>query len=82
MKTHSYKRVQYQCEECDYCAINTMTMELHLGKANSERLECGLCEYLATDLEDLDTHLLTCEIGPSEVRALPGWRCRWAAWQT
>lgn len=62
MKSHSYKQITYQCEECDYCGINEMTMEVHIGKNHNENFECGLCEYVANNLEALDTHLFTCEI--------------------
>ena len=44
MKTHSYKRLYHKCEDCDFCGTNAMSMEVHLGKANSESFECGLCE--------------------------------------
>ena len=62
MKSHSYKQITYQCEECDYCGKNKMTIEVHLEKNHNEKFECGLCEYVANDLENLDTHLFTCEI--------------------
>ena len=62
MKYHSYKQVEYECEECDYCAENEPSMEVHIGRAHSESFECGLCEFVAGDLEKLETHLFTCEI--------------------
>ena len=37
-------------------------MEVHRGKVHSEQFECGLCELIANDLENLETHLTTCEI--------------------
>ena len=37
-------------------------MSLHIGKAHGENFECGLCEYIAEDLETLDVHLFTCNI--------------------
>ena len=37
-------------------------MEVHVGKYHSEKFECGLCEYEAENLENLETHLFTCEI--------------------
>ena len=62
MVTHSYKRVDFQCEECDFGGKNPYTMEVHTGKKHCENFECGLCQYVAKDLETLDTHLFTCEV--------------------
>ena len=36
-------------------------MEVHLWKCHSEQYDCGLCDYVATSLENLETHLFTCE---------------------
>ena len=36
-------------------------MEVHLGKHHSEKNECGLCDFEAGNLENLETHLNTCE---------------------
>ena len=41
MKKHSYKRVDYRCEECDFRGKNDTIMEVHLGKVQSEMFECG-----------------------------------------
>ena len=62
MKSHSYKGVDFKCEECDFLGINETTMEVHFGREHSDNIECGLCDFLAKDLIDLDTHLSTCEI--------------------
>ena len=56
MVTHSYKRVDFQCEECDFGGKNPYTMEVHTGKKHC------LCQYVAKDLETLDTHLFTYEV--------------------
>ena len=37
-------------------------MEVHLGKHHSEKYECGLCDFEAGNLENLETHLNTCEV--------------------
>ena len=37
-------------------------MEVHLGKHHSEKYECGLCDFGAGSLENLETHLNTCEV--------------------
>ena len=62
MKTHSYKQIKYRCEECDFLGATPFTMEVNLGKSHSDKFECGLCEFVAKDLETLDMHLFICEI--------------------
>ena len=61
MKLHTYKGVDFKCEECDFLGINETTMEVHFGKEHSENIECGLCDFPAKDQADLDIHLSTCE---------------------
>ena len=39
-----------------------MTMEVHLAKHHNDKFECGMCEYVAKDLDNLEIHLSTCEI--------------------
>ena len=41
---------------------NQLTMEMHFRKNLSENITCGICEYVASDVETLDTHTFTCEI--------------------
>ena len=43
-------------------------MEVHLGKYHSENFECGLCEHKEKSLENLITHLFTCEIFLCDVK--------------
>ena len=62
MKVHSYSEMKFKCEDCDFWGENELTMEVHTGKYHSEIIECGLCEFKATDLEILNTHISTCEI--------------------
>ena len=62
IKEHSYRNAKYKCEDCDFCGDNFLTMEVHNKKYHSANLECGLCEFLAKDKDELDTHLTTCEI--------------------
>ena len=57
MKHHSYKLIQYKCEECDFCGTNSVTMDVHVGNEHSEN-ECGMCEYIAKDKETLETTCL------------------------
>ena len=61
MIKHSYKTINYQCEECDYCGENKETMAVHVGKEHSETFECGLCDLALQEIETLETHLTTCE---------------------
>ena len=35
MKTHSYKQVDFRCEERDFLGATPFTMEVHLGKSHS-----------------------------------------------
>ena len=37
-------------------------MNVHIGKHHADVLECGLCDYTAKTLDDLELHLFTCEI--------------------
>ena len=53
MKTHSYKRAEFKCEECEFCGESELTMEVHLGKNHGEIFECGMCGFVAKDLENL-----------------------------
>ena len=43
-------------------AADSIDMSVHIGKAHGENFECGLCDYIAEDLEALDVHLFTCEV--------------------
>ena len=62
MKTHSFKRVEYKCEECDFGGENELTMEVHVGRKHCETFDFGLCDFVARNLESLDIHLNTYEI--------------------
>ena len=62
MKTHSYKRAEFKCEECEFCGETELTMDMLLGKMHQENFECGLCGFEALDLEKFKLHLFTCEI--------------------
>ena len=62
LKTHSYKRAQFKCEECEFICERELTMEVHLGKFHDNNFECGLCGFLANSEDNLNMHLVTCEI--------------------
>ena len=36
-------------------------MEVHSAKHHGDKFECGLCDYEAADLDNLEIHLSTCE---------------------
>ena len=62
MKSHLYKEAKFQCEDCPFVGKNFETMEVHAGKAHTDKLECGLCENNFENMENLNLHLQTCEI--------------------
>ena len=62
MSMHSYKYVQYQCGICDFTGGCDIDMEVHLAKIHGDNFECGLCDFEAKDLENLEMHLITCEM--------------------
>ena len=62
MKSHSYREAHYKCEECDFVGESEITMEVHLGKVHSDKYECGLCDFEAMTLENLELHLFSCEV--------------------
>ena len=62
IKTHSYIRPQFKCEECEFICERELTMEVHIGKVHDENFECGLCSFIANSEENLEMHLVTCEI--------------------
>ena len=58
--THnSYKKTRAEIEPP---AEDDIGIEVHVGKDHGENFECGLCEFVAKDLEALEIHLCTCEI--------------------
>ena len=61
LKTHSFKKV-FKCENCSFLGSNELCLNVHEGKEHSEEYECGLCDFKAGSLENLETHLHTCEI--------------------
>ena len=53
MKKHSYKQVEFRCEECDFLGATPFTMEVLLRKSHSDHFECGLCELFTCDIYQL-----------------------------
>ena len=62
---HSYKcssYLKYKCDECEFWGKNILSMKVHVQKHHEEKTTCGLCDYVADDIETLETHQFTCEI--------------------
>ena len=57
MTKHSYRKINYQCEECDFLGMNIITMEVHIRKVHSNNITCGMCDYAASDLSDIKNHI-------------------------
>ena len=62
MLLHSYKKVSFQCQDCEFVGENKSTMEVHNGKHHANEKECGLCEFNTVNTENLEIHLSTCEM--------------------
>ena len=62
LKEHTFKKLIYKCEDCDFFAPNELSLEVHAGKKHSGNFECGLCDFTGTSLENLELHQFTCEI--------------------
>ena len=63
--SHSYKcssKLNYKCEECEFWGPNTLAMEMHVKKLHSENISCGMCDLEMINMEELETHLVTCEV--------------------
>ena len=62
LKTHSYKKIEFKCVDCDFVGGSEETMEVHHGKKHSDSFECGICDFKAETYEQLEIHLFTCEL--------------------
>ena len=40
LKSHSFKEANYKCEYWDFVSKHTLTMEVHMGKLHTDKLEC------------------------------------------
>ena len=58
---------QYACKDCRFLGDNIVTMEVHSGKCSVDDFECGLCDLKFETLENLETHLTSCEVYECEV---------------
>ena len=59
MTKHSYSKISYQCEECDFWGMSIITLEVQVRKVHSDNITCALCDFTASYLEGLETHLTT-----------------------
>ena len=60
-RNHAFRYVTFKCVKCDLLGEDELAMLGHTGKTHGDKFECGLCDYIAKDLERLETHLSTCE---------------------
>ena len=59
--SHAYKSsfdLKYKCDECDFWGKDILSMNVHVKKHHSEKITC---DYVAADIESLETHQFTCE---------------------
>ena len=42
LQTHSYKKANFKCVDCEFVGTNEETMEVHIGKTHADIFECGL----------------------------------------
>ena len=61
-ESHIHTQSKFKCEDCDFYCENELSIEVHHGRCHNEDFECGLCEYKAGNIENLNIHLSTCEI--------------------
>ena len=62
MIIHSYQKLQYKCDECDFWGPNEHTMKMHVKRNHSETISCGMCNFEANQTQALDTQTFTCEM--------------------
>ena len=62
---HSFKdaeHLKFKCDECDFWGPNTFTMKMHFKRLHCENISCGMCDFIAKDVDTLDIHNSTCEM--------------------
>ena len=62
---HSFKdaeHLKFKCDECDFWGPNTFTMKMHFKRLHCENISCGMCVFIAKDVDTLDIHNSTCEM--------------------
>ena len=56
------KSYKLQCAGCIYIGESELTMDIHVGIFHSDDFECGVCDVIFENQENLETNLKTCEI--------------------
>ena len=65
MLIHSLERTifrQFKCKDCRFLGDDFETMQVHGGKCSTTNFDCGLCDLQIDTLENLETHLASCEV--------------------
>ena len=44
IKSHSYIRAKFKCDDFDFVGENYHSMDVHIVKSHSDNYECGLCD--------------------------------------
>ena len=50
---HSYKKANFKCVDCDFMVYSNCSMILHNGKHHTDNFECGLCEDVFNNDDEL-----------------------------
>ena len=58
---HTVTDSNLKCLDCDFCAYNEISIQVHQGRQHEDGFTCGLCDFKADTLETLNLHLKTCE---------------------
>ena len=58
---HTVTDSNLKCLDCDFCAYNEISIQVHQGRQHEDGFTCGLCDFKADSIETLNLHLKTCE---------------------
>ena len=50
---HTATDSNLKCLDCDFCAYNEISIQVHQGRCHGDGFECGLCDFQADSLEIL-----------------------------
>ena len=59
---HTYHIVKFQCNECEFMALEPHTLQVHFGMKHAAKQHCGLCDENFNKPEHVEEHLTKCEI--------------------
>ena len=54
--------MQLQCNECEFMANEVETLNVHFGRKQTNKKQCGLCDKPFQSSKDLDKHISHCEV--------------------